>query len=212
MIERDTIYKGIVNRADALKRIRMPKTGEESISTIVEGILNKIEVINSLPEFSEMLWNKRLSEIVIADEWKDLILPESVRMDPTDLKTNNLLIKGSALVSSDIQDYSDFLDLQMKFRGLFKKDLKDNTTTLDQLFVPKSLYDVLPIAAMWDEDDEKIIVNEDDSERVLLDVRSIDDPFIPVRLDARLKCLFRRDYLNTTSKQVIMDYFSKVRF
>lgn len=196
MIARETIESAIVARVEATKRVNK---SEDFIKPLVKRLLDKIEILNTLPEHSSMCWGKPLNEIMIIEELKDLILPQSVRLDPTDLKTNDLLIKGKSKVGANVADYVEFLNDQLSFRSLFKKDLSSGTTTLANLFVHKSLFDVLPIAYF----DKKGVENK---------VRSLDDPFIPVQLKSEISCLFREDYLNSTAEFVINDYFSKKMF
>lgn len=196
MIARDTIESAIVERVEATRRVNRSR---DFIQTLIKRILDKIDIMNGLPEHSSMCWGKPLNEIVILDEFKDLILPQSVRLDPTDLKTNDLLIKGKARPSDNVSDYVEFLNDQLAFRSLFKKDLSSGTTTFANLFVHKSLFDTLPIACF--------IKDGSDNE-----VRSLDDPFIPVPLKVEVSCLFREDYLNSTIDYVINDYFSKKMF
>lgn len=197
-------------RIEATKRVSKANDLEETL----ERIYYTLQYFNTLPEFTMTLGSRPLSEIVIADEWKDFIIPESVRLDPTDLKTNNLVVRPSKEdlnVSAEKEILSDYIDNlkkgftpeiyytfindQLRVRSYFKTDLTNNTTNLATLRANKCLMDIIPIMAVKDGDGFKC--------------RSLDEPYIPVELCSSLNCLFRSDYYNVEMDNMFYDYMSK---
>lgn len=210
MVCREILIERITQRVLATKKVRIPtdsehKTEKDVVIQTVVGIFNVIEEINNTPEFTTMFYGRSMEQFIIAEEWKDFFIPESVRLDPTDLKTRDLLVKTNTPVESyNVNLYVNWMDLQLKFRSFYKDDLGSRTTTLAVVRQPKSFFDILPICtvlpANWlpaDEDGE------------VLTVRSIDDPFIPVQINDDIKCLFRSDYWNTSVERVSLDYCAK---
>lgn len=192
-------------RIIATKKINIkdPFDAKKTTDSYIDGILNQIwdyiEYFNSIPEFTQTLFDgRKLEDIEVAQEWSNFIYPESVRLDPTDLKTENLrvIINGSGEPSNF--SYNEWLNLQLTFRSWFKMDLTQTTTSLAVCRAPKGMMDILPIASF----------NKGEG---LNDVRSIDDPFIPIPLKKEVAVLFRNDYLNTTSTQVVSDWIAKFR-
>lgn len=210
MVSRETIAKAIVERVLVLKKITIrsgskQQSEREIVENVVNQILDKIDEINSQNEFATMMWDKPMSEVIIANEWKDFILPSAVRLDPTDLKTTNLLVRSEVERNGSISDYFDWINLQTKFRSFFKKDLSDGVTNLSTLRVNKSFFDIIPIISVGDDETE----SSEDNFVGPNTVRSIDEPFIPVKLMPEVRVFFRDDYFNTNVNWILQDYFSK---
>lgn len=186
MIVKDTIIKEIVNRTSVTCKRTVSK---KDIERVVTSIVDTIEQFNLIPEYTVMFMDRPLSDIIIPNEFKDLVEPESVRLDPTDIKTSNLLNRLVAVPSTI--GYGDWINLLLEWRSFFKDDIADKVTDLASLRQPKSLFDTLPIASFNGR------------------VRSIDDPFIPVDLVPEISVLFREDYLNADAEQIVKDYFAK---
>lgn len=193
----------LIARILATKKINIkdPQNAEHNTEKYVEKILGRIwdyiNYFNSIPEFTETLFDgRKLENIVVANEWANFIYPESVRLDPTDLKTENLrVIIGGSGEPAEFS-YNEWLNLQLTFRSWFKLDLTQTTTNMAVCRAPKAMMDVLPVASY-------------NKGKGLNDVRSIDDPFIPIPLKKEVSVLFRNDYLNTTTEQVISDWIAK---
>lgn len=175
------------------------KSELEIITKVISEILSLIDEVNNAPEFTYQFFGQRVEEFIVADEWKDYFIPESVRLDPTDLKTKDLLVRKTSNVSNDIQKYSRWLDLQIRVRTWYKTDLSKNTTSLNNIRTKKALFDVLPI----------MCVTKKDTDIDELSVHSIDEPFVPIRLDSGMRNLYRSDYWNTSVSQILTDYTNK---
>lgn len=196
VIDKNTFIDKFSARVWATKKINLKD--DKSVKEVLGRIYDVLTMFNSLPEFTTSIEGRMLSDVVIANEWKDFVSPEAVRLDPTDLKTQNLLVRKTGHCKFGPAEYLDFINDQLTFRSWFKKDLNDGVTNLGTLRAAKSLFDVIPIMMV-------------DVEGVNM-VRSLDEPFIPVALTSDIKCLFRSDYYNTTLETIINDYFAKVTF
>jgi len=202
---RSLVIQLLKARIIATKKINIkdPLNDKTSTDQYIDQTLNKIwdyiNYFNSLPEFTETIFEgRKLEDIEVANEWKDFIFPESVRLDPTDLKTENLRVVVNGSGEPSEFNYNDWLNLQLTFRSWFKLDLSQTTTNLAVCRAPKAMMDILPIASF-------------NKGKGFNDVRSIDDPFIPIPLKKEVAVLFRNDYLNTTSEQVVSDWIAKFR-
>lgn len=205
---KETIINEMTARVVSTKKInvRDPEGIEKNqvsyIKNVITGIFDYIELFNSIPEFTTTMSDgRRFEDIVVAKEWCQFIYPESVRYDPTDLKTNNLIIKLTGVDS--VFNYNEWLNKQLTFRSWFRMDLSQATENLANLRAPRSLSDVLPIARFVENHYDFAKIGEKN------DLRSIDEPYIPIPIDIRIKCMFRDDYLNMTSEQMVKDWMAK---
>lgn len=182
----------LVARIVSQTRVNSPKG--QSSDDYVKGILSKlftyIDCINSLPERASRIDDVSLSDIVIMDEFKGFILPSSVKVDPSDLNAEDLMIKPA--ISSKFS-YEQFINCQLAIRSWFKSDLKTNVTHLDQLRRKISLFDALPNAAFKLDSGELVC-------------RYTDKPFVPIQLWSDLNQLYRENYFNATYDNVLTDY------
>lgn len=215
MLAKDTVLENAVERVFATKRIKLNGYSKDDgkgksvslsekdyIKFILEKIFEMIDEINSTPEFTTILWNKPISEIMVPKEFESFILPESVRLDPSDLRTNNLLEQLGSISSNDINSYMRWIDYCLIFRSFFKKDCSENMVSLSSLRVPKSFADVLPIATFSNS-------KNDDNQNAENSLRSLDEPFIPIRLKHEIRDLFRSDYFNSNVYQQVSDFMAK---
>jgi hypothetical protein len=139
---------------------------------------------------------------MILDEIKPFIVPDSVRLHPTDIRTRDLLVRSTLTEKAEKQalSYVDFINVQSNFRRFFKSDINSGMTSLGSLRVPKSLSDVEPVMAC--KLGSKLCVNYQDS------------AFIPLEIDTNVgKSLYREDYFNCSDIKIILnDYFANLRF
>jgi hypothetical protein len=208
LIEKEEFVSKFSERIRSTKKI----SNVDGVEDVLTRIYYTLERFNSLKEFTVSIGGRQLSDILIADEWKDFIVPESVRLDPTDLKTSNLLLRNDWVTPANVGEknvkyveslsdfdpdaYMHFINDQSTIRSYFKSDLNSNITNLAVLRANKSLSDVIPIIAV------KIKEGE-------LKCRSLDEPYIPLQLVSGLDCLFRTDYFNTPIKTLFSDYLTK---
>lgn len=205
VIKQEQFVKQVVARIMATKKI---SGNEANLESNVKVIYNAICKFNSLSEFEYSICGVPLSEIKICDEWKDFIIPSAVRLDPTDLRTQNMLDLTELSKPTgkfDIVKLAEFRNAQSIIRGYFKTDDKDKTTDLATLRRPLTLFEVSSTMSVkkqvYDEASEKMIEAQC--------VRSIDEPFIPVPLQECVSKLYRSDFFNTTLDQQLTDYFSR---
>jgi hypothetical protein len=196
MILEDHIKRRVVARAISSAKIRVD---EGKINTIVNEIFEYLKLFNTLDEFSSRYLGRDLDKIEIVQELSIFVIPSSVRLIPSDRKTLDVLVKEEDTSFEESASYADFIDWQIKWRNLFKKDITSNMVSLGSLKVPKSLAEVLPIAAFD--------FIEEEGYSCL--VRSTDQPYMPILLRSEMVGpLFRSDYLNASALEVIDDYLA----
>lgn len=184
-------------RALACKRIRVDET---NVKSTVAKIMKAINYFNSLKEHDAVAFETSmpLNQIKVLNEFSCLVKPASVRLDPNDRRTNNLLTLENSVMPFG---YNEYLDACITWRGYFKKDISDNIITLDTLRIHKSLMDTLSNVALPSE-----------GEPAVYKVRYDGSPFIPIYLNDLALGLFRKDYFNASDDDVIDDYFATLTF
>jgi hypothetical protein len=196
MIEEGRIYELLVNRIEASKRIRVDSA---IVKETVAKLLQYINVFNAMDEYQDRVLDANLDTIKVIGELAPFIEPSSVRLDPNDVKTSNLLVEWEEVDASDMS-VNEFHDLEAEFRKWFKKDASENVETLDHLRVAKSFNDVLPRMAIELEGGEWW-------------TKFDSAPFIPVPLDAsKVGGLFRDMYFSATVEDMIEEYFKPLVF
>lgn len=196
MIEEDKIYQLLVNRILASTKIRV---NSDIVKETVAKLLKYINVFNAMDEYQDRVLDANLDTIKVIGELAPFIEPSSVRLDPNDVKTSNLLVEWEKIDDSDMS-VNEFHDLEAEFRKWFKKDASENVETLDHLRVAKSFNDVLPRMAIdlgvgdwWTRFDSA--------------------PFIPIPLDAsKVGGLFRSMYFSALVVDMIEEYFKPLVF
>lgn len=213
----ETIKNLLVKRTAACKKIRVP---ENRIEEVVNNLFNYVIYFNSLPEYTDRVLNKDLSEVYILSELQEFILPESVRWDPMDRRTRDLLIRSTFNGNVDSLNYSDFMDNQAIWRGFFKKDCKENLVTLDSLKKPCSFSEIVEKSAILNGKSIKIKTGlKDDDGNEIINVfpdfksKPVNGSYIPIPLDGEyFERMFRDDYFSSRSVEVIEDYLSPVTY
>lgn len=186
-----------MKEVDFSNKLANAVAGQKKISrdgkTDVQEILNFIEWVNSQDQETVCLPNGRsFSDVIILDEFKDLIYPASVRYEANSRIWAQLLVRKPC---EFVPDYSKYLNACAAFRGLFKKDLSNGYVTLESLRVISNLSDVMDKASFSGK------------------VHYVDKPFYPIPLAPSLTSLFDNDiYLNSADDVVIGDWISELRF
>lgn len=201
-----SLISKMVSRVNATKKVRTPEpvrdangkiSSPSAVEEVITKILQVIDTINAKEERLAMIMDRPLENVVIINEFRDFIMPDSVRQDVSDMRTNDLLERRVPDVKLEIS-YNEWLDLQSTFRSWFKKDMQSETSNLGQLRVRKSLVDILPCCR---------IKNNDNPDAY--DVRAWDEPFIPVDLNPGVRVLLRSDWFNTSADFILDDYISE---
>lgn len=187
--------------AYASRALAQKKTSRKSneVEDVVRKIFGYIKYFNGQPENTTMISGHELSNWPILNEFKDFIMPNTVRYEAGNRLFNDVLVH-SELIKDDPENpkfsYSEYVNLLSEFRNFFKKDATDGKVMLDTLRVDKSFEDVRAVGARY-------------GEEVLC--HYVGDAFIPVPL----KCLdvFVKDaYLNASDVEVVSDYLARLFF
>lgn len=189
----------IVSRIQA-SAPKAPKVGanknsnaQQQIEDVVGIIINSIEYFNSLPADIVTLDGIKIEEIYVIDEFKDLVMPASVKVDPLDFNCQELLVRPQ---SDYVFSREEFINAQLTFRMWFNTNMKDDVSTLDQLRKKVSFSDVVDRAAYP--------VNGEYVCNVYGRM-----PFIPICLNYGAG-FYKSSYYNITADELIKEYF--IRF
>lgn len=178
------------------------KIRHNEVEDVVDALFDYVDYFNSLPEYTYYVFDRHINDIQLLDELKPFIIPDSVRLHPTDIRTRDLLVRSSIDKGSKKRAYSyiELINLMSNFRRFFKSDINDKMFSLGSQRVPKSLSDVESI--MTCKVNGKLSVNYQDA------------AFIPLELVAAVgKDLYRDDYFNCSDiKLLLADYFANMRF
>jgi uncharacterized protein YkvS len=137
--KKDSIEKKILSQKKINKIEKLNLVGE---------MLQFIDYVNSLPEYTEYIWdNKSLSDIYVLDEFKDFIMPETVRVDANSLRTPELLIRERD-VKNPFNDYLSYITACDIIRGWFKKDAHTDITPITSLRRRVNLNDITEIISV----------------------------------------------------------------
>lgn len=169
----------------------------EAVQETVNSLMRYIKLFNSTGAYDNRILGRDFSEIDVIDEFAIFLTPRSVRLTASDLNNTDLLVRTEKdPVDAATLSYEDFVNLQLKFRGYFKKDSKVDVTNLATVKVDESLTNILPRAAVEVEGD--------------LMVRYVSEPFIPIVLSREVSYFYRNEYFNSTAEQVVADYLLPV--
>lgn len=176
-----------INRTLATaKRRVVPADVEKTITTI----LKNINLFNGLYEDESILNGVSIDEIDIPEEFKDIILPNSVRYDTAYRAMSDILKRNTrSTLKFNINEWKDNCDA---FRSYFKMDATTSIVKLSDLRVNKSLADVF-----------NQFVTEDGH------VHYADTPYIPIALDdITAICGKKNRWFNYDVNDMINEYFS----
>lgn len=203
-------------KAQTKRRFREDRNKPEDneVRELIDAIFGYIVNFNSLDEDTTIINNHPLGDWPILNEFKDLILPNSVRWKAGDKAYNDVLVRVTHKDYVDVEkgihkkvdvsqlDYLDYLDKLSQFRSLFKKDASSDYVSLESLRVDKSIADVI----------DYVIVEDEDSKRCHYDTT----PFVPViklKLDNSVySALFKTWYYSADVDEVADVFISKLFF
>lgn len=155
-------------------------------------IVNKVmSLVRSLKEDDDYLLGKHVSEFMIMNELKGLVLPKSVRYQLSNRRCKDLLIREEFdinIPSFSNVSYSSYMDAVATLRRFVKKSGNDEMTPLSSIRKDATLNDVIDIACINGK------------------VKYDGTPFVPVVLDAGLDIMFKDTYYNSDCAEVIEDF------
>lgn len=119
---------------------------EKQIKEDVECIADAVRKFNTLREDAYEVDGVPLEKIPILDEFKDFILPNSVRYDSSYRAFPDLLKRNTDLAAGDTYKFNDieYKNACDRLRTYCKSDMKSRVSTLADVRVNKSLSDVFP--------------------------------------------------------------------
>lgn len=193
----DEFIDSLNDRLFSLKKIRIGKKVEE-FDAVVSAIVYFIRYFNSLPIDTAMVWDRPLSEIPILDEFKDLVMPNSVRYDSGDRRHSDLLVRDNYNDGKPFGDYNRYMNILSTFRNFYKKDASESITYLSALRVDKSLEEVrVKGSCMMGPDSPKVNYSS--------------APYIPIPLKC-MYVLFENNYYNATDVEIVKDWIANIQF
>lgn len=173
---------------------------DDGLAESIDYIFKSIDYFNSFDEYHHVIEDVHFTEfkdIPILNEFKDFILPRSIRYEPVNLRTKDVLVrpKSPDKFKFDISKYHIEID---NFRRYFKKDAKSEFVTLEDLKKHISLSEAI---------DRMFITVESDKY-----VKSGANAFIPIELSTDLSNILDDSYFDTNYDKCVFDYMHKLIF
>lgn len=194
----------------------------------VDYIFDAIEYFNAFDEYSTCLDDTARTEfdkVPILNEFKDFILPRSVRFEPSNLRTRDLLVRSEVELNDDgevvspiiiksnpkfrfvMKDYMKKID---DFRRHFKRDAKSDFIYLSELKKHVSFQDVLGmtyVTVIYSEGEGK---NKKETKYNYL--KSGVDSIIPIKLIDGIEIFFEDSYFDSDYDTCVYNYMHKLIF
>jgi hypothetical protein len=190
--------QAIIDRIISVSKLNL-RGKEEEIESVLDTIFKNIDYINTVRELDKRLYDMReLDEIEIIVEFKDFILPKSVKIDASDLDAVELLTPVESVPNGI--NYADFLNAMAEFRGWFRSDLKQNMIKISDLKKCVSWSEIRDIASY------KLTYQDGTCDWV---VKRSDKPFIPIRLNCNPIQFWKVRYFNWLESDEIDTYLTK---
>jgi len=195
---------------------------DDIIYTKIPNIISLINELNSLDEeayyFDKFSCN--LDDIYIPNELSFLIYPASVRFDPNNLLTKNILVKPKYKVTGytkddnkstykgtdkevDLKNYNliDWNSDCAAFRSIFKKDLNSELTSIGSLRKRVSLFDI---------SNRLGYIDDDSNYKVSMLTNDLN---WPIFIDKDVaKSMFKDYWFNSTISEFCNQYAKNLRF
>lgn len=205
-------FESMIARVNALKKT---KVEEKEIRRIMTGVFNAIDQFNVLlSEYNKRFWDYDLSEIPVLNEFKDFVLPASVKVNAADVQCKDLIDREQTYLTYPmekkqnlldviqvINSLSSYLDLLAEFRGIFRSDSTSNITYLSELKKNVSLSEISSKCAY-------LMEGIDGNDHWFCHY-SFDTPFISVPLRSNYWQCFKDYYWNADVNDVLNVYIEK---
>lgn len=181
------LNEDLIARIDEVAEKQMSINRKMHVKGITQTIFHHIMYFNSLEEDTMNIDNRPIESWIVLNEFKDFVLPNSIRFENGNRLFEDLLSRAS---SDFIPNYNDYHDALKEFRNWYKKDANDNIVKLSDLRVNKSLSEVWPIIA-------------DANGKV----RYLDNSFVPIIIN-QLN-VGQKDYYYNNDISIILDDYIK---
>lgn len=199
-ITQNAFLTDLTNKVEVSKKWRA--TG---IRKCVTHIMNYISFFNSLEEDVIFVDGRTIDQIQIPSEFKDFIIPNSVRLVAGDRRYPNIVLRdsdptGTVIFESENDsitfkyNYLEWMNLITQFRGFFKKDLSSDMISLSELRLNKSISDISDI----------VVVNNE------VKYEGVD--FIPLRIVEPYELIFSSNAQKTSVAEMLEYYVANWKF
>lgn len=139
----EELRNAVIKRYKDNRRVSV-KSDKDDIEDPVNTIFDMVEAINCLEENTFMFLNRHISEFVIPAEFKDFVLPNSVRYDVGNRSSTDILYR---LSDKKAPTYTEYLNAIARVRALFRKGSEEDLVYLSELRKDMSFEDVRSRAA-----------------------------------------------------------------
>lgn len=156
----------------------------------VFNILNMIINVNALPENTKVYCDRDIDQFMIPVEFKDLVLPNSVRYDVGNRSSKDLLVRTKG---TGVADYNEYLNSIARIRALYRKSSDEDLVPLSDLRKDVSFEDVRSRAAFKGK--EEYIVHYEGV------------PFVPILL-SKGKEFFEDHYYNVAIDEPLQEFIN----
>lgn len=153
-------------------------------------LFSYIQFFNSLPEDTVIIDGHPIEDWKILNEFKDFLVPNSVRYESGNRTYVDLLIRETYEFTPNFNEYSDLIS---RFRNFFKKDANDQFVSLASIRINRSFEEVRHLITLHDM------------------VRYMDNPYIPIQVLNGVECLFSNFYFNSDIEQVVQHYVANLQ-
>jgi hypothetical protein len=178
-------------KAKTFKSRKISAKDSTELDGAIDVISDVIDFVNAQPEEVEYILGKHVKDFVIPNLFVSRINPKSVRYNLANLRCIDLLdrpeYKGDCKYS--YQKYIDAISIMNRYQ---KRDSLAEVTALESIRRDSTLADVINKASIKGK------------------VRYDAEPFVPVKLNDSLSCLFKESYFNADDAEVITDYYINV--
>lgn len=183
------------------KRITLSKDAKMDLSEterIIHRLFDYIHFFNSqyVKDGVSILGGKSWNEIPVCNEFKDFILPNSVRYDPADRAWTDLISKREEIKEADISklSYQDYIETLIVYKSLFKDSITNNVSYLSDVKKDVSLSDVISRSIR----DDKCIFNN--------------TPFVPIEINGVVELDANALHYNYYVDDMIADYMLSINW
>lgn len=161
--------------------------GGKQLKESIEVIFNGIEAFNALAKDEKWLNGNNIHSIKIVKEFQDFIYPNSIMLDVSSSKSQDLLHRSGSSIKFDI---TKFNDAQMYFMHNFKKyDFDNETISLQDLKKNVNIFDVI----------DRVYLHNKKGNSIHLE----DTGFIPYPINIDVSKFYKAFYLNATDEEAI---------
>lgn len=183
----------VTSKDDEGKEVKVLNVNFNNPYYVIPRYFKYLSYFNTVTENQTRILDESFDNILILNEFKDFVIPRTVRYIPSLYWSADLLKRTG--VNGNGLDIDEFIKLSNHIRRWFKKDARSEVTSLSALKVNASLADVLANVAYKG----RVSYN--------------DKAFVPLEIyDACLGYLFEPDYFNTKADKVLEKYIDRMVF